>query len=326
MEDKADGPSFEEIGHWKVPALKAFLRERGLKTTGRKAELQALAYSAVQLGIPVKQDEITEDSARSTQYAKLLKWLLCEAPCVSEPRDSSSRTDRTTATLHDRLLSDYKEGKAYSYFEGKWINEVHYYPIGPDNDACFVMTTCTPSQSIRNIPHACWVAADKKSSGSSVRTVATLLDLFQRATMWLPSSSRWSTPSWWEPPDLAHPRNASETSTVEGLPLCWRQNPSVRWSGQSPTTAKESYPPEADFNMDTEMKTETVVTNTSTSGRMCGQGHLLQLNSSSRSLLPGQEPQHVLMEVVALALPSGQMKALCSRDVGRGQDDLLLGK
>ncbi|KAI8480697.1 hypothetical protein Bbelb_415900 [Branchiostoma belcheri] len=76
MEDEADGPSLEEIGHWKVPALKVFLRERGLKTTGswRKAELRAsLAYSAVQLGIPVKQDEIAEDRARSTQYAELLK-------------------------------------------------------------------------------------------------------------------------------------------------------------------------------------------------------------------------------------------------------------
>ncbi|KAI8486387.1 hypothetical protein Bbelb_164110 [Branchiostoma belcheri] len=61
---------------WKVPALKVFLRERGLKTTGswRKAELRAsLAYSAVQLGIPVKQDETAEDRARSTHYSELLK-------------------------------------------------------------------------------------------------------------------------------------------------------------------------------------------------------------------------------------------------------------
>ncbi|KAI8510399.1 hypothetical protein Bbelb_113150 [Branchiostoma belcheri] len=137
MEDEADGPSLEEIGHWKVPALKVFLRERGLKTTGswRKAELRAsLAYSAVQ------QDEIAEDRARSTQkrtpwnklwppvgFTDIAKWLLCEAPCVSEPRDSSWRTDRKTAALHDRLLSDYKEGKAYSYFESKWVKtEVHY--------------------------------------------------------------------------------------------------------------------------------------------------------------------------------------------------------
>ncbi|KAI8502471.1 hypothetical protein Bbelb_200590 [Branchiostoma belcheri] len=78
MEDEADGPSLEEIGHWKMPALKDFLRVRGLKTTGRKAaELQALAYSAVQLGTPVKPNEIAEDRARSThkQNAKATKRL-----------------------------------------------------------------------------------------------------------------------------------------------------------------------------------------------------------------------------------------------------------
>ncbi|XP_078655658.1 uncharacterized protein LOC144902231 [Branchiostoma floridae x Branchiostoma belcheri] len=233
MEVDDDGPSLEEIGHWKVPALKDFLRVRGLKTTGRKAELQALVYSAVQHRTPVKPDEIAEDRARSVQYAELLKvdgkklpdplsdltegwlkekdavkqwppvgltdiakWLLCEAPCVSEPRRSGSGADRKATTLHDRLLSDYKEGKAFSYFESKWINEVHYHPISADSDACFLKATCTPSQSIRNIPHAGWVAVEKKSGrilsaycscfaglGSTCNHIAALLFKLDHAFM-----------------------------------------------------------------------------------------------------------------------------------------------
>ena len=64
--------SLEQIQQLNVKQLQAFLRERGLKTVGRKAELQALAFSAVQLGYKVKQTEVEEDRLRSDQYAELL--------------------------------------------------------------------------------------------------------------------------------------------------------------------------------------------------------------------------------------------------------------
>ena len=64
--------TLEEIRLWKVDALKDFLRIRGLKTTGLKAELQALAYiSVVQFGFDVKPrpNEVEEERLRSKQYA-----------------------------------------------------------------------------------------------------------------------------------------------------------------------------------------------------------------------------------------------------------------
>lgn len=158
MDEDTSGPSLEEIQLWKVPALKDFLRVRGLKTTGRKAELQALVYSTVQFGVAVKPNEIEEDRSRSLQYAALLQydgtnlpdplvdlnndswlnekegvkhwppvsyfeiaeWLLCEAPCVSNPSISSKKAINKPASLHQRLLTDYKEGKAYSYYGELW--------------------------------------------------------------------------------------------------------------------------------------------------------------------------------------------------------------
>ena len=68
-----DGPSLEHIQFLCVPELKTFLRPRGLKTKGKKAELQALAYSAVQSRTPIQPNEIAEDRARSVQYAELLE-------------------------------------------------------------------------------------------------------------------------------------------------------------------------------------------------------------------------------------------------------------
>ena len=73
MDENTSDVSLEEIQHWNVRALKDFLRIRGLKTSGRKAELQALVYSAVQLGYEVKPDELAEETARSAQYAELLR-------------------------------------------------------------------------------------------------------------------------------------------------------------------------------------------------------------------------------------------------------------
>lgn len=186
--------TLDEIKHWTVTALKDFLRVRGIKTTGRKEALVALVYSCTQLRVDVKPDEIEEDRQRSEQYAELLQikgqripdpigelksdwigekqgvhiwppvshseiadWLLNEAPCPSEP---SGRVHKETS-LHQRLLSDYKEGKAYSYFKSHWLQEVFYHPISDDSSLCILKSQCTPSQAVRSLPHDVWVAVDK---------------------------------------------------------------------------------------------------------------------------------------------------------------------
>ena len=35
--------------------------------------------------------------------------------------------DNTKRDLRTRLLTDYKEGKAFSYFDSKWLKEVFYH-------------------------------------------------------------------------------------------------------------------------------------------------------------------------------------------------------
>lgn len=70
-------------------------------------------------------------------------------------------------TLGKRLPSDYKEGKAYSYFDTKWLKV-----ISPTRDLCCLRSTSTPSPKIGNVRHKIWVCADKKT-GSVKSTYCT---------------------------------------------------------------------------------------------------------------------------------------------------------
>ncbi|CAH1266690.1 Hypp3518 [Branchiostoma lanceolatum] len=350
MDEETNGPSLGEIKRWTVPALRDFLRVRGLKTTGLKDDLISLVNAAVLLRYPIKPDEIAEDRRRSAEYAELLivkgtstklpdplsltegwiketdggvkqwppvsyfevaAWILSEAPCVSLPRGSSKDQERDT--LHKRLLSDYKEGKAYSYFDSKWLNEVLYHPIAPDSDMCLVKTTCTPSQSIRNIPHTVWVALEKKSGsivsaycscfaglGSTCNHVAAVIFNLDHAFMMgesTPCTSKectWNVYSGgaaavlkakpiiemeWVKPNyhkganrtpinsvkkkLFNPlENSTNKPTSSGLfdamfPSC--QNSTVFKYMHHDTPPPPAFPPQADFNLDTEMETETTV-------------------------------------------------------------------
>ena len=91
--------SLEQIQQFTVKQLQTFLRERGLKTVGRKAELQALAYSAVELGYKVKQTEVEEDRLRSEQYAELLNI---------DGKKFQTPLSILTQNLHKRSLEEKK--------------------------------------------------------------------------------------------------------------------------------------------------------------------------------------------------------------------------
>ncbi|XP_054760455.2 uncharacterized protein LOC129266641 [Lytechinus pictus] len=65
--------------------------------------------------------------------------------------------------LRRRLMSDYKDQKAYSYFASGWMEEIQYHPIDNKTNYCFLKTKCKPSQRVRDVPWNVWVAANKKT-------------------------------------------------------------------------------------------------------------------------------------------------------------------
>jgi hypothetical protein len=60
-------------------------------------------------------------------------------------------------SLTDRIMSDYKEQKAYSYFSSEFIFEILYNTVSDLSNYCMLKSKCTPSQRIRDIPHDMWV-------------------------------------------------------------------------------------------------------------------------------------------------------------------------
>ncbi len=62
----------------------------------------------------------------------------------------------------DRLLSD-QDQKAYSYFSSRWLLNIKYHPIQHSSAFCFLKTSYTPSQRIRDAPHESWVLIEKLS-------------------------------------------------------------------------------------------------------------------------------------------------------------------
>ena len=187
--------SLDEFNMWKVPQLKAYLRCRGLKTTGRKEELVALAYGAHCLRVPVNPSADETSILKAKQYKSLLYidgkylpdpfvdlsegWMTEENGMemwpptmqfdIAEYLLADVQTDRD---FGKRLMSDYKEGKAYSYFDSKWLKNISYHPIADNSKLCFLMSESTPSQNISHTPHKMWVLVHKES-GKIVKAYCT---------------------------------------------------------------------------------------------------------------------------------------------------------
>ena len=173
--------TLDNFRRWKVPELKQFLRIHGLKTTGTKDELTTLAFGAEQLSVPVPVGR--GNHTEKNQYQSLLhangeqlpdlftelkdNWISEEKGVEKWPLTLQMQiaefilTAEQVSDLGKRLLSDYKEGKAFSYFDSQWLKEVFYQPISDTQELCFLKSQLTPSQRIGNVPHKIWVCLKK---------------------------------------------------------------------------------------------------------------------------------------------------------------------
>ncbi|XP_052820515.1 uncharacterized protein LOC128246371 [Mya arenaria] len=67
----------------------------------------------------------------------------------------------TTKDVMNRLLNEYKVGKAYRYFESEWVKEVYIHDVRESSDKCILKTKVTPSQAINNKCYDVWVIVTK---------------------------------------------------------------------------------------------------------------------------------------------------------------------
>ena len=67
----------------------------------------------------------------------------------------------TTNEIVHRLLNEYKEGKAFRYFENGWVKEVHIHGICENSNVCVLKSKVTPSQALNKKAYDTWVAVKK---------------------------------------------------------------------------------------------------------------------------------------------------------------------
>ena len=178
--------TFDEVQTWRVPALKNYCRLRGLKVSGRKEELVARVFAASEMKIQVQPTAEERIATTTTEKARLLE--LEDGARLPDPeslKDGWKSEDSSITSwppiylsditiflmgdhpgkdvvLHERLLNEYKEGKAYRLYESGFLKEIFFHPITSDS-FFFLRAKCTHSMSISDTPHKAWIAADKKS-------------------------------------------------------------------------------------------------------------------------------------------------------------------
>ena len=127
----------------KVDELKMYLRLRGLNVTGKKAELVARVFGAIENHVPVKKTaEEVESDLRNEYQAKLLLdsqvipdpnhlvsgWLSEDDGIYFWPlilyADVFNFLTFNPSELGSTDLNDYKNSKAYSYFNRGWLGPV----------------------------------------------------------------------------------------------------------------------------------------------------------------------------------------------------------
>ena len=184
-EEPEESLTYNEVNSWRSDALKLYCRQRGLKVSRSSQELVACVFAASDMGIPVQPTAEERIATTANEKARLLDlgngsslpdpstmkdWLRESDAITSWPRIFLS--DITVflmedhpgkdVALHERVLNEYKEGKAYRLYESGWLKEIYWHPISTASEFCFLKANCTHTMKIGDTPHTAWIAADKK--------------------------------------------------------------------------------------------------------------------------------------------------------------------
>ena len=159
--------SLNKVNMWNVNALRLFCRKRQLKVLGNKAELVAEVFAASEMGINVEPSANEQITRTETEKAKLLM-----APDKNQMPDPLSLKDNwlresdgltswspiflsditvflmkehpgKDVDLHQRVLNEYKEGKAFRLFNSRFLKDFEYNGVSVDSNYCVMKARCT---------------------------------------------------------------------------------------------------------------------------------------------------------------------------------------
>jgi hypothetical protein len=180
--------SLADFNTWKVNALKAYLSKRNLKVEGNKAKLVARAFAAWEIKVPLAETNVQLEIEKNQSYQSLLtigtdgSAVILPDPCKdilpwkSEKEGMKdwhpvyfsdicvfilSRHAGKDVGMRERILNEYKEGKAFRYFDNNCrLKEVFFCDLN-NLEYCYLKAQCTPSQHLSHLPHNVWVCVHK---------------------------------------------------------------------------------------------------------------------------------------------------------------------
>ena len=146
--------SLADFNTWKVNALKAYLSKRNLKVEGNKATPNARAFAAWEMKVPLAETNVQLEIEKNQSYQSLLTIgtdgsavILPDAckdilPWKSEKEGMKdwlpvyfssdicvfilSRHAGKDVGMPERILTEYKEGKAFRYVDNNCLKEVFF--------------------------------------------------------------------------------------------------------------------------------------------------------------------------------------------------------
>ena len=189
-EQSDDSLSYEDFLNWTLTTLKDYLGIRGLKQTGRKAELVARAFGAYELNAPKKftQEQISENIKK--EYNKRLEINKISSDPNSLPDDAWKDNVADWPKLDDGKLfsyilkvkavdvdyiGKYKDEKAYSYWMSGFVDTVFVASCPKDSTLIFLKGNVCPSQRIREDPHKVWICVKGQNSPSIITSWCTCI-------------------------------------------------------------------------------------------------------------------------------------------------------
>ena len=150
--------------------LTDFLAVRGLSSTGRKIELVARAYAAVEMKLPITDSSEEQLRKLTLEYEKRLQKYHCDPKSIpaSDRVDNIIQWPRVdVGVIFSYILrvrdfdadyiDRYKDQKAYSYFDSGFIDSIFTHEPPGKN----VVLTVQASQCV-STHHKLWILAAKE--------------------------------------------------------------------------------------------------------------------------------------------------------------------
>ena len=166
-----------------VKELTSFLRLRGLKVSGRKKELVARTWCAIEQGVPIQMTAEEVEVEIKKEYGNKLVidgttlkspfdtkegWLeeadgIIYWPMLLYP-DIFNYLCFYPSELPSKDLSDYKNSKAYSYYITGWLYPLLYNSVSDNSKVCVFKGECRKSERINDTSHKLWLIVEKKTA------------------------------------------------------------------------------------------------------------------------------------------------------------------